>query len=934
MKRRNRDISIIFNRIALLICMLVMVNASLTAVTLINENIQNWTASTAYGNYTQSIAAGVVTMTSCMVSPGAAATGTCSVGRIQMQAANGIVELPSLPSVGQVEFHFAAGSSGRSVKLQKLNGSAWEDITTFTGISTTGATYSYDVNFPASAIIRLAQPSHALYVHDIIVTDYQNVELPIVSTIGVSGITYNTAVSGGNVENAGASSITARGVCWSRNPDPVAIDSLTNDGTGIGTYTSIITNLLPDTDYHVRAYAVNASGTSYGEDLLFHTANLGIPSTQTTNFIFYPGTTSVQATWTPGNGAQRIVVVNRINSFTNPVNGTSYAADAVYHGSGEQVVYNGSTQIIEGEAINVVSVTGLTPNTTYWFRAYDYNGEGASTLYNTNAATNNPRSVTTLNSVVEGYYTGISGTGSVLKSALHNLLQTTHLTQFSYNALWTQLQYTDEDSVNTNNIIEEYTGWSVPKTYYGGGTSQWNREHTWSKSHGDFGEVPPAGTDLHHLRPADATVNSAKGNKDFDDGGTPYIDSSPYTGYSGATGCNTDSDSWEPRTAEKGDIARMLFYMAVRYEGDSGVANLEMQDTTPTSGPFYGKLSTLLRWHVQDPPDSWERRRNNRIQERQGNRNPFIDHPEFVNLIWAPFANPATINSPYSFVAHWSHAVNATAYYLDVATDSLFTNFVAGYQNLNVGYVDSYLITVPASNTTYYYRLRSFFTSGYGMYSNVIAVSLNEATVVYASFDTDWNANEEYGYYVTVSWSTLSEYNLAGFNIYRGLCGDLAQAQIVNEQIIPATNTQSLQTYHYTDCFLNSWTWYYYWLQDVGVDSNSNFYGPDSVYVGEVHNSDEVLPASVSLLQSVYPNPFHKRLYIEINLPKELNFTLQVYNRKGQFVRSIYSGLKSAGAYTLYWDGLDQKGCVCAPGLYFIKMQTGGKSYFKKVMLY
>jgi endonuclease I len=83
-------------------------------------------------------------------------------------------------------------------------------------------------------------------------------------------------------------------------------------------------------------------------------------------------------------------------------------------------------------------------------------------------------------------------------------------------------------------------------------------EHTWSKSHGDFGESRPAGTDLHHMRPCDATVNSAKGNKDFDEGGNEYIDASPYSGYSGATGNYTTSSTWEPRDEEKGDVARMI----------------------------------------------------------------------------------------------------------------------------------------------------------------------------------------------------------------------------------------------------------------------------------------------------------------------------------------------------------------------------------------
>jgi len=700
----------------------------LSALTLINENIQNWVAYTSYGSYTQPIQAGTVSMTRCIVSPGAATTGTCTSGRIQMEASTGIVQLPELPSIGQAEFHFAAGSTGRSVKLQRLDGTSWVDIILFTGITPTGATFSYDVNITEPTTIRLATPSHALYVHDIIVTDYQFSELPIVTTFAVSNITYSSAVSGGNVENSGAASVTARGVCWSQSPNPTIANDFTTDGSGIGSFISTITGLTSATAYHVRAYATNSYGTGYGENEPFITANVGVPTVQASNLIFYPGSTSIQATWTPGNGAKRIVNINTSNNFAIPPDGIYLTPNTVYSGAGEQVVYNDATQIIEGEAVNSVSVTGLIPNTTYWFKVFDYNFEDMIYHYNTTNSLNNPRNATTLNTVLTGYYEGISGTGTTLKTNLHNLLRTTHLTNFSYDALWTQLQYTDEDSTNTNNIIQIYTGWSIPKGYSGGGTSQWNREHTWSKSHGDFSETPPAGTDLHHLRPCDATVNSAKGNKDFDDGGSEYVDSSPYTGYSGNTGCYTDADSWQPRPSEKGDVARMIFYMAIRYEGTDTNYDLEMNDITPTSGPFYGKLSTLLNWHVQDPPDSWERRRNNRIHERQGNRNPFIDHPEFVNQIWAPTATNASVSDSVTFVTNWTPAVNAQSYVLDVSADSLFSTYVTGYQNLNVGNTASYNVTVPIPNSTYYYRLRSFFISGYSMNSNIATVQFTALT--------------------------------------------------------------------------------------------------------------------------------------------------------------------------------------------------------------
>jgi Tfp pilus assembly major pilin PilA len=150
-----------------------------SAIAHIDENIQDWTARNAYGSYTQSIDAGDVDMESCLVSPGASASGTGSVGRVQMQASNGILTLPAVNSVGTATFTLVAGAANRSITLQKRIGDgAWSNVTTFSGIGTTGATYFYDIDDSSDDIsLRLSSPSHALYVHDIIVAPI--VSLPI-----------------------------------------------------------------------------------------------------------------------------------------------------------------------------------------------------------------------------------------------------------------------------------------------------------------------------------------------------------------------------------------------------------------------------------------------------------------------------------------------------------------------------------------------------------------------------------------------------------------------------------------------------------------------------------------------------------------------------------------------------------------------------------
>lgn len=225
----------------------------------------------------------------------------------------------------------------------------------------------------------------------------------------------------------------------------------------------------------------------------------------------------------------------------------------------------------------------------------------------------------------DDYYAGALGkTGSALKAALNEIID--DHTTLSYSTVWDALKDTDQDPNNPNNVILLYKQTSQAKNTNGGGADEWNREHVWAKSHGDFGTAQGPGTDVHHLRPTDVTVNSARGNLDFDNGGS-IVSEAPL--------CRRDGDSWEPPDAVKGDVARMMFYMAVRYEGGDGYPDLELVTYTGTSGPIHGDVDTLKQWHAQDPVSEFERSRNDKIfYNWQGNRNPFIDNPQWVEAIW------------------------------------------------------------------------------------------------------------------------------------------------------------------------------------------------------------------------------------------------------------------------------------------------------------
>ena len=224
-----------------------------------------------------------------------------------------------------------------------------------------------------------------------------------------------------------------------------------------------------------------------------------------------------------------------------------------------------------------------------------------------------------------GYYNGTEGKdGDELKAALNDIISG-HLA-WSYRYSDEIFKLSDADPDNPNNVILVYTGRSQDNGDYGIGGNYINREHVWAKSHGDFDDVQPMDGDVHNLKPADASVNQDKGNMDFDNGGTQHPE---------ATGCYYTDSSWEARDEVKGDIARIIFYMSTRYEGENGELDLEVVDALNTYPlPEHGKLSTLLEWNLMDPPDDFEMNRNNVIFSYQKNRNPFIDNPHYAELIW------------------------------------------------------------------------------------------------------------------------------------------------------------------------------------------------------------------------------------------------------------------------------------------------------------
>lgn len=228
-----------------------------------------------------------------------------------------------------------------------------------------------------------------------------------------------------------------------------------------------------------------------------------------------------------------------------------------------------------------------------------------------------------------GFYNGTEGKeGDALKQVLHDKINN-HV-DFSYNQAKYLINYSDADPVNPNNVILFYSQISRNASLYGTGAGFINREHVWAKSHGNFSGIRPMDGDALNLRPEDGLVNENRSNLDFDNvqpNGTQDAI---------ATSCWYNQSAYEPGPLTKGQVARILFYMATRYEGTDGEMDLELVSKLNNYPEAkFGNLMTLIEWNKQYPPSNIERQRNERIYRIQQNRNPFVDHPEFADYIWA-----------------------------------------------------------------------------------------------------------------------------------------------------------------------------------------------------------------------------------------------------------------------------------------------------------
>ena len=326
-----------------------------------------------------------------------------------------------------------------------------------------------------------------------------------------------------------------------------------------------------------------------------------------------------------------------------------------------------------------------------------------------------------------GYYDAATGTGATLKNQLETIM-TTGQVQQSYGDFRFASGNYDQDPNNFSNLLEVYNRASVPGIWNcPNGVCVWNREHVWpqsrqpgSASNNSLGNLG----DPLALRPADPGINSNRGNE-------------PYGNFNTTGSFANLGTFFFPGDADKGDIARALFYSATRYQS----TGLTLVNGFP-SGNQMGDLQSLLRWHYTDPPDVFERRRNQVIFGVTNNRNAYIDRPEFV---WSVFGGGS--NDSKLYVGGVAPTDGASAITVDLGS-VLLGAAVPATQSVPLtkeGADPTYYAVTPAGDATS--SVSGSFNAfdfnpqvasiGVGLSSSTATVGLKSGTVTVDNLDVD-----------------------------------------------------------------------------------------------------------------------------------------------------------------------------------------------------
>ena len=532
-----------------------------------------------------------------------------------------------------------------------------------------------------------------------------------------------------------------------------------------------------------------------------------------------------------------------------------------------------------------------------------------------------------------GYYDDAQGLdGEPLRLALHNIIDD-HIPQ-SYSSLYGHFQSTDAKSDGTVwDMYSDVPGGTPPYIYnftsadqcgnYSGEGDCFNREHSWPKSW--FNEGMPMNTDLFHIYATDGYVNGMRSNHPYGE-----VESTTWTSQNGSQRGNMNSYNhngtvFEPIDEYKGDFARTYFYMSTRYyTEDSGWDDNDMVNGSNLND---WAVDMLMDWHLQDSVSQKEIDRNNAVYAIQENRNPFIDHPEWVGCVWGE-CDSGTENIP--------PIANAGPDQI-VAENQLATlDGSESYdeQNIDLSYIWTPPIGILLNDTTS--STPSFTTPTvddsvnfiFGLIVSDGELNSDPDSVTITVFHTNVSPVAYAGPDQTIVENELVILDGTGSSDFENVNISYSWTAPVNIEL--DDSTRSMPTFISPEVSDSTFLLFTLIVSDGELESD-----PDSVIVTILNSLgfiSNTFPVEFELRQP-FPNPFNPTTTIQFNVPATDTrhvISLRVFDIAGSMVETLVNGTMKSGQYEIQWDASQH-----ASGIYFLKMESGpstgqGHGYIKK----
>ncbi|MDD5765238.1 MAG: T9SS type A sorting domain-containing protein [Candidatus Marinimicrobia bacterium] len=897
---------------------------------LVNENIQTWTNHSSYGSYTQTITAGDVSMVDCIVANAATTTGTCTAGRVQIKASSGTLTLPQLSSIGTIEFHIVAGGTGRSVKLQKYNGSTWDDITTFSGIGTTGATFTNNLNAASATIIRLSTASSVVYVHDIIITDYSAGTPAInVSPSVLSDFTY--------VEGSGPSSEQSFTVSGSNLTDNISIDAPTNYEISTGTSGSfsatdpiILTQsggTVASTTIYVRLKAGLVINTYNGETITASSTSadnktVTCSGTVTSHYRSKStGNWGDAATWeksadlstwsdasTAPSSADETITIR--NGHTVTITSSESIDQITVESGGQLTIASGQILTLNNGTGTDLTINGTVLNSgtlTISSSSWAVNS-GGTYIHNSTAGISTPLGAATLDAASNFIYRGsisLSPSVSVSGKTYGNLTFDSESGSYSPSVSGSSAL-----TINGNFTISENVSLTSSMT----------------------GAINIKGNFTNN-----GTYSTTSQTASFQGISAQSINGSSTTTFYGLTLNNSSGLTLNVSSIVSGTLTLTSGNITTdSYTLTLGSSASSTGTLTRTSGTVIGNFE---RWLATGT--------NSSLVFPVGTASNY--RPVTISTASVETGGKILVaHTDGSDGADLSSTLNDGGYTINRRSNMYWTltgtTISGGTYDISVnadgqsGISDAAKVRLIRSSDGSTFSLTGTHSDGSGTVFSRTGISVGTFDRFYLGSNVSDNSlpvslttftAQPSGNAVTLAWTTESEIENLGFIVQRRQeAGEWKQVASYTtcDALAGHGSTTEAHEYSYTDAAVQPGATYTYLLSDVSYDGVEKKHTDKSVTV-TIPEGGAAITGKYAL-SSPYPNPFNAQFTIPLTLKESLPVQIYLYDMNGKVAKVIENSVKPAGEYRLRTDTGD-----LSSGIYIVKMNIGGAMRTEKIVL-